>query len=57
MQTFAFNVLEECSSWVPRNGAVQIFFLTLYRNMFAENLYSQKGFWLCLWEHIIFNVK
>ena len=25
-QTFAFKVLQECSSWAPRNGAVQIFF-------------------------------
>ena len=29
MQAFAFNVLQECSSWASRNGAV---------DMFAENL-------------------
>ena len=35
IQTFAFKVLEECSSWVSRNGPLQIFFLTSNRNMFA----------------------
>ena len=38
IQTFAFKVLQECSSWASRNGGVQIFFLTPNRNMFAENL-------------------
>ena len=28
IQTFAFEVLQECSFWASRNGAVQIFFLT-----------------------------
>ena len=32
---FAFQVLRECSSWASKNGAVQIFFLTPTRNMFA----------------------
>ena len=36
IQTFAFKVLQECSSWASRNGAVQMFFLTPNRNMFAE---------------------
>ena len=27
IQTFAFQVHQECSSWVSRNGAVQIFSL------------------------------
>ena len=35
MQTFAFKVLQKCSSWASRNGAVQMFFLTSNRNMFA----------------------
>ena len=26
---------QECGSWVSRNGAVQIFFLTLSKNIFA----------------------
>ena len=37
IQTFAFKVLQECSSWVSRNGVVQIFFLTPHRNKFAGN--------------------
>ena len=28
-------MLQECGSWAPRNGAVQMFFLTPTRNMFA----------------------
>ena len=28
IQIFAFKVLQECSSWASRNGAVQMFFLT-----------------------------
>ena len=35
IQTFAFQVLRECSSWASRNGAVQMFFLTPNRNMLA----------------------
>ena len=38
IQTFAFKVLQECSFWASRNGAVQIFFPKPNRNMFAENL-------------------
>ena len=32
--------------WASRNGAVQMFFLTSSRNMFAGKILSQKGFWL-----------
>ena len=35
IQIFAFKVLQEYSSWVSRNGAVQMFFLTPTRNMLA----------------------
>ena len=38
IQTFAFKVLQECSSWASRNGTapfLQMFFLTPNRNMFA----------------------
>ena len=35
IQTFAFKVLQECSSWASRNGGVQMIFLTPNRNMFA----------------------
>ena len=46
IQTFAFKELEECSYWASRNDAVQMFFLTPNRNMFAGKFFSQKGFWL-----------
>ena len=36
IQTFAFNVLKECSSGASRNGAVQIFFLTPDRSVFTD---------------------
>ena len=36
IQEFSFKVLQECSSWVSRNGAVQMFFLTPNRNMLPE---------------------
>ena len=35
IQTFAFKVLQEYSSWVSRNGVVQMFFLTPTKNMLA----------------------
>ena len=35
IQTFAFKMLPECSSWASMNGAVQRSFLTPNRNMFA----------------------
>ena len=35
--SFAFKELEECSFWASRNGAVQMFFLTPKKNMFAGN--------------------
>ena len=47
IQTFAFKVLQVCSSWTSRNGAVQMFFLTPNRNIFAGKFFSQKSFWLC----------
>ena len=34
-ETFAFQVFQECSSWVSRNGAVQMFSLIPTRKMFA----------------------
>ena len=36
IQGFAFKVFQKCSSWVSRIGAVQMFFLTPNRNMFAK---------------------
>ena len=54
IQTFAFKVLQEGSSCASRNGAVQMFFLTPNRNMFAVK--SQR-FLAVSPEHVIFNVK
>ena len=46
VQTFAFQMLRECSYWVPRNVAVQMFFLAPTRNMFLP----------VLWEYILFKM-
>ena len=35
-KTFAVKLLLKCNSWVSRNSAVRIFFVTPNRNMFAE---------------------
>ena len=52
-----FKVIEECRSWVSRNGAEQIFFLKPSRNMFAEKLVKWERFLAEFWEHFIFDVK
>ena len=55
---FAFKMLQESSSWASRNGAVQIFFLTLKRNMFTGKfVVKSEKFLAVLREHTIFNVK
>ena len=57
IQTFAFKVLQESSSWASGNGAVQMFFLTPNRNMFAGKFVNWESFLAVFWEHIIFNFK
>ena len=57
MLTFAFRVLQECSSWASKEIAVQIFFLRANRNMFSGKLVKSERFLTVLQEHIIFNVK
>ena len=57
MLTFAFRVLQECSSWASKKIAVQIFFLRANRNMFSGKLVKSERFLTVLQEHIIFNVK
>ena len=57
IQTFAFKVLQECSSWASRNGAVQIFFLTPNRKMLARKFVKSETFLAMLREHIIFSVN
>ena len=57
IQTFAFKVFQECSSWASRDGALQMFFLTPIRNMLAEKFLKSKRVLAVLREHIIFNVK
>ena len=57
IQTFALKVFQECSSWASRNGAVQIIFLTLNRNMLAGKFVKSEKFLAALRKHIICNVK
>ena len=57
IQTFAFKVLQRCSSLASRNGAAQIFFLTPNRNMSAEKFVKSERFLTMLQEHITFSVK
>ena len=47
IQTFVFKVLQECSSWTSKNGAVQMFFMAPNRNMFAGKFVKSEKFWLC----------
>ena len=53
IQIFDFKVLQECSSWVSRNDAVQIFFLTPHRNMFARKFVKPESF-LAVFGSILF---
>ena len=55
IQTFTFKVLQECSSWVSRNDAVQIFFLTPHRNMFARKFVKSERF-LAVSGNILFSL-
>ena len=57
MQAFTLKVLQECSSLASRNGAVQIFFLTLNRNMFTGKFVKSERFNSVFQEHFIFNAK
>ena len=57
IQAFAFKVLQDCRSWPSRNGAVQMFFVTSNRNMFAGKFVKGESFLVVSREHIIFNVK
>ena len=57
MQTFAFKVLQKCSSWASRNDAVQMFFLTPSRNIFAGKFLMSERFLTVLREHVIFNAN
>ena len=56
IQTFAFKVLQECSSWESRNGVLQKH-LTQHRNMFAGKFVKSEKFLAVFREHIIFNIK
>ena len=53
IQTFAFKVIQECSSWASTNGVVQIFFLTPHRNLFPGKFVNSESFLALLREHII----
>ena len=56
IQTFAFKVLQESSSWASGNGAVQMIFLTPNRNIFAGKFVNWESFLPVFWEHGIFNL-
>ena len=57
IQTFAFKVPQECSSWVSINEAMQMSFMTPNRNMSAGKFLKSERFLAALRDHIIFNVK
>ena len=42
IQRFPFRVLQECSSWALRDGAVQIFFLISNRHKFARKFVKSE---------------
>ena len=51
------QVLQECSSWASRKVAMQMFFLTTNKKIFAGKILQWETFLAVLLEHIIFNVK
>ena len=57
IQTFAFKLLQKCSSWASGNIAVQMFYLTPSRNMSVGKSLKLERFLALLREHIICNVK
>ena len=57
IQTFAFKVLQECSSWVSGRDAVQMFFLITNRKLFAGKFVKCEKLLVVYWQIIIFNVK
>ena len=48
IQTFAFKVLQESSSWASGNGAVQMFFLTPNRSIFFWKILKMRKFFGCV---------
>ena len=52
IQTFAFKMLQECSSWASRNGVVQMFFLTPNRSVFAGKFLKSERLLAVLRKHI-----
>ena len=50
-------MLHESSSWASGNGAVQMFFLTPKRKIFAGKLVNWESFLAVFLEHIVFNLK
>ena len=57
IQTFAFKVLQESSSWASGNGAVQMIFLTPNRNIFAGKFVNWESYLVVFWEHVISSFK
>ena len=57
IQTFAFKVLQECSSWVSGRDAVQMFFLITNRKLFAGKFVKYEKLLVVYWQIMIFNGK
>ena len=53
IQTFAFKVLQESSSWASGNGAVQMIFVIPNRNIFVGKFVNWESFLAVFWEHVI----
>ena len=48
IQTFAFEVLQECSSWASRNGAVQMFSSDTKQNNDCWNIFKVRKVFGCI---------
>ena len=57
IQTFAFQMFWECSSWAFRNSAGQMFFLTHTRDMFVGKLVNWLRFSAVLQKYFFYNVE
>ena len=57
IQTFAFPVFREWSSWASRNGAVQIYFSDTNQKDICWKICKVNGFLAVLREYIFENVE
>ena len=59
LQAFTFKVIQECSSWESRKGAVQLFFLTPKKKKknACQKIFKVRQVLAVLREHVILNVE